>query len=645
MPNPVPNLSVAPPRSNVRYPVSLDRLSKGSELQSCLTHRLLDLQHKIYIATGSDEDEGGDGDEGNDGDDNEEHGESTSRLPLDEQPATPTRQVVIPGYDHLQKLLKTKRHEKMVEAFTVSQTVEELMNKLKIVRELLSQEQRRYTDQKVKRLGPMNEYLYYIDDVKAYDLILQNLAYIQDQGAPQNGQPADKQRIDKLLQTLPPNIANKLFTKTWSTEAKANRDIIRKLIAEMKDIEKRLNGVNIELLMRRIKEQLKNVDIGIQNTHVTRILKAVCPIFMETRESATDDEEALEGAFLTAIGADQKVQCTKREIHAPCWMTLYIQQMCPELHEAMMRVEEDMKKAQQEGRKSNLSEEEKKKAKEARDKKNQPVREAFEAEIGKITERRWLGFDKKQMMMEPPDALDDKVEDLEELTAVLKQFTLERLSRMAEPGIMTTGPSNAPAGHDYSAGFTIISPGKDHQKTPDLDHEPDGTGNLVDYLAVQDSILGDEGTTDLATDMTPAEKDAIRATGMTIEQVEAQAALVNFGWPTCFHLDWHDSPRGFCCVTPVGKWEGCPLYFPQLDLEVPLKPLETAIFRSSMLWHGNKELTSGTRYSFVYFMDHDLTKPIIRVLITANRRMIVTRHGVKKLSDGAATKWWTDQDL
>ncbi|KAJ3044186.1 hypothetical protein HDV00_002863 [Rhizophlyctis rosea] len=124
---------------------------------------------------------------------------------------------------------------------------------------------------------------------------------------------------------------------------------------------------------------------------------------------------------------------------------------------------------------------------------------------------------------------------------------------------------------------------------------------------------------------------------------------VNYGWPTSFHIDHHDSPRGYCCVTPIGQWEGCPLYFPQLDLEAPLKPAEMAIFRSSMLWHGNKKIISGTRYSFVFFTDHQLTKPVIRALARGKpEARVVVREGefipMPKCARPDEDVWWNDDD-
>ncbi|KAJ3029185.1 hypothetical protein HDV00_009706 [Rhizophlyctis rosea] len=86
--------------------------------------------------------------------------------------------------------------------------------------------------------------------------------------------------------------------------------------------------------------------------------------------------------------------------------------------------------------------------------------------------------------------------------------------------------------------------------------------------------------------------------------------VTNLGWPSCFHIDHNDTRRGYCLVTPLGKWEGGELHFPQLGLTVPLQFGEMCFFRSSLLWHGNLEITKGIRHGLVFFSHDSIVRPI-----------------------------------
>lgn len=77
---------------------------------------------------------------------------------------------------------------------------------------------------------------------------------------------------------------------------------------------------------------------------------------------------------------------------------------------------------------------------------------------------------------------------------------------------------------------------------------------------------------------------------------------INYNVISDFHWDEHDEPNSLCCLVALGDFTGGELYFPQLDIVVPLRPGQLVVFSSRLLLHGNFPVTRGIRHSIVYFV-------------------------------------------
>ncbi|KAJ3049881.1 hypothetical protein HK097_009136 [Rhizophlyctis rosea] len=104
---------------------------------------------------------------------------------------------------------------------------------------------------------------------------------------------------------------------------------------------------------------------------------------------------------------------------------------------------------------------------------------------------------------------------------------------------------------------------------------------------------------------------------------------INFGWPSGIHVDRGDYRRGYCTVTPVGKWKGCELWFPQFDCQLDMCAGDVCFFKSSLLWHGNLPLIEGIRFSFVYFSDGGMMEKTAKTINCGTWKFWVTANGVR----------------
>lgn len=72
--------------------------------------------------------------------------------------------------------------------------------------------------------------------------------------------------------------------------------------------------------------------------------------------------------------------------------------------------------------------------------------------------------------------------------------------------------------------------------------------------------------------------------------------ILNLTCGCTLHKDFRD--YGYCVLVPFGDFDGGELVFPKYQIAVKLDPGDVAIFRSSVLEHGNLPYT-GTRRSCV----------------------------------------------
>jgi len=83
---------------------------------------------------------------------------------------------------------------------------------------------------------------------------------------------------------------------------------------------------------------------------------------------------------------------------------------------------------------------------------------------------------------------------------------------------------------------------------------------------------------------------------------------INFNIISDYHWDNNDDENYFCLLVALGDYKGGELCFPQLKIIIHLKPGQIIAFRSSLLLHGNFEITDGIRHSIVYYVHRDFFK-------------------------------------
>lgn len=83
---------------------------------------------------------------------------------------------------------------------------------------------------------------------------------------------------------------------------------------------------------------------------------------------------------------------------------------------------------------------------------------------------------------------------------------------------------------------------------------------------------------------------------------------LNVNFPSRLHTDDEDYRNGLCWVMPFGDYDGGNLVFPDLKLEVELRPGDLVCFRSHLIEHFNRSF-SGYRNSLVFFSSHTLFFP------------------------------------
>lgn len=72
------------------------------------------------------------------------------------------------------------------------------------------------------------------------------------------------------------------------------------------------------------------------------------------------------------------------------------------------------------------------------------------------------------------------------------------------------------------------------------------------------------------------------------------------------HIDTNDSRNSLCMIFVAGDFSGGNLCFPELNIEIALRPGDLIVFKSHLLKHNTCMYTGEERYAFVFYADHRL---------------------------------------